>query len=304
MLGSVFAGIGDGFLLFLIASGLTLIFGVMRILNFSHGGYFMLGGYFVYQAVASGSPISLPLPLFVLAVVGGALAVGVVGIATERLIFRKIYRLSGIAVLLGPFGLRGGNGLLGGRLLLVIEGVAEIIWGVNPMSVPFPTALGRSIVVGGVRVGTYSIVLIAVGIVVAVGLWALLWRTAFGERARAVAEDRYVCELAGVNTALVSTSVFALGTVLAGLGGALATPLIALTPDVATAFIIEAFAIVIVGGLGSISGAMIAAIGFGVADSLAITYYPPLSGVIFFILMFVVLLVRPQGLVSNARGLA
>jgi len=293
VLGSVFAGIGDGFLLFLIASGLTLIFGVMRILNFSHGGYFMLGGYFVYQAVASGSPISLPLPLFVLAVVGGALAVGVVGIATERLIFRKIYRLSDIASLLGTFG-----------LLLVIEGVAEIIWGVNPMSVPFPTALGRSIVVGGVRVGTYSIVLIAVGIVVAVGLWALLWRTAFGERARAVAEDRYVCELAGVNTALVSTSVFALGTVLAGLGGALATPLIALTPDVATAFIIEAFAIVIVGGLGSISGAMIAAIGFGVADSLAITYYPPLSGVIFFILMFVVLLVRPQGLVSNARGLA
>ncbi|MEO7127237.1 MAG: branched-chain amino acid ABC transporter permease [Nakamurella sp.] len=293
MLGSIFAGVGDGFLLFLIASGLTLIFGVMRILNFSHGGYFMLGGYFVYQAVASGSPASLPLPLFVVAVLGGALLVGAVGIATERLIFRKIYQLSDIASLLGTFG-----------LLLVIEGVAEVIWGVNPMSVPFPTLLGKSIVIGGVRVGTYSIVLVGVGIVVAVGLWVLLRKTPFGERARAVAEDRYVCELAGVNTALVSTAVFALGTVLAGLGGALATPLIALTPDVATAFIIEAFAIVIVGGLGSISGALIAAIGFGVADSLAITYYPPLSGVIFFILMFVVLLVRPQGLVNNARGLA
>jgi branched-chain amino acid transport system permease protein len=98
--------------------------------------------------------------------------------------------------------------------------------------------------------------------------------------------------------------VFAIGTVLAGLGGALATPLVALTPDVATAFIIEAFAIVIVGGLGSISGSLIAALVFGVVDSLAITYVPSLSGVSFFILMFIVLLVRPQGLVKNARAFA
>lgn len=293
MLGSIIAGVGDGFLLFLIASGLTLIFGVMRILNFSHGGYFMLGAYFVYQAVASGSPVSLPLPLFILAVVVGSLLVGAVGIVTERLIFRRIYRLSDIASLLGTFG-----------LLLVIEGVGEVIWGVNPLSVPFPTLLGSSFVVAGVRVATYSVVLVGVGLVVAVALWLLLWKTTFGERARAVAEDRYMCELTGMNTALVSTAVFALGTILAGLGGALATPLIALTPDVATAFIIEAFAIVIVGGLGAISGALIAALGFGIADSLAITYYPPLSGVIFFILMFLVLLARPQGLVRNARGFA
>jgi branched-subunit amino acid ABC-type transport system permease component len=156
----------------------------------------------------------------------------------------------------------------------------------------------------GVRVATYSIVLIGVGILVGVGLWYVLRRTAFGERARAVAEDRYMCELVGMNTAAVSTAVFAIGTVLAGLGGALATPLVALTPDVATAFIIDAFAIVIVGGLGSISGSLIAALVFGVVDSLAITYVPSLSGVSFFILMFIVLLVRPQGLVKNARAFA
>ncbi len=293
MLGSIVAGIGDGFLLFLVASGLTLIFGVMRILNFSHGGYFMLGAYFAYQLVASDSPGSLPLPIFVVGVIGGAVLVGVVGIVTERLIFRRIYQLSEIASLLGTFG-----------LLLVLAGVATVIWGVNPLSVPFPTGLDSSIVVADVRISTYSIALVAIGIAVAVGLWALLWRTRFGEHARAVAEDRYVCELSGMNTSLVSTAVFAIGTILAGLGGALATPLVALTPEMATAFIIEAFAVVIVGGLGSISGSLIAALGFGIANSLAITYYPPLSGVIFFILMFLVLLVRPQGLVSNARGYA
>ncbi len=293
MLASIIAGVGDGFLLFLIASGLTLIFGVMRILNFSHGAYFMLGAYFTYQAVASSGLVTLPLALFAVIVAGGSVLVGVVGMVTERLLFRRIYRLEPIASLLGTFG-----------LLLVIEGAAEAIWGVSPMSVPFPTLVGKSVVVGGVRVATYSMVLVGIGILVAIGLWLLLWRTSFGERARAVAEDRYMCELTGMNTAVVSTAVFGIGTVLAGLGGALATPLLALTPEVATAFIIEAFAIVIVGGLGSISGALIAAIGFGIADSLAITYYPPLSGVIFFILMFVILLIRPQGLVRNARGFA
>lgn len=293
MVGSVLAGIADGFLLFLIASGLTLIFGVMRILNFSHGGYFMLGAYFTFQVVQSAGFSPLPLGYFILAVFIGSVGVGVVGIATERLLFRRIYELSDIASLLGTFG-----------LLLLIEGIAEVIWGVNPMSVPFPTFVDKSVKVLGVRVATYSVVLIGVGILVGVGLWYLLRRTAFGERARAVAEDRYMCELVGMNTAAVSTAVFAIGTVLAGLGGALATPLVALTPEVATAFIIEAFAIVIVGGLGSISGSLIAALVFGVVDSLAITYVPSLSGVSFFILMFIVLLVRPQGLVKNARAFA
>lgn len=293
MLGSIFAGIADGFLLFLIASGLTLIFGVMRILNFSHGGYFMLGAYFAYQVVTSAGFSPLPLGFFIVAVLIGSVGVGAVGIATERLLFRRIYELSDIASLLGTFG-----------LLLLIEGIAEVIWGINPMSVPFPTLVDKSVKVVGVRVATYSIVLIGVGILVGIGLWYLLRRTAFGERARAVAEDRYMCELVGMNTAAVSTAVFAIGTMLAGLGGALATPLVALTPDVATAFIIEAFAVVIVGGLGSISGSLIAALVFGVVDSLAITYVPSLSGVSFFILMFIVLLVRPQGLVKNARAFA
>lgn len=293
MLGSIIAGIADGFLLFLIASGLTLIFGVMRILNFSHGAYFMLGAYFAYQTVHSAGFSPLPLTYFVIAVLIGSVAVGAVGIVTERLLFRRIYRLSDIASLLGTFG-----------LLLLIEGIAEVIWGVNPMSVPFPTHIDKSVRMLGIRVATYSIVVVGVGIVIGFGLWYLLRRTAFGERARAVAEDRYMCELVGMNTASVSTAVFAIGTVLAGLGGALATPLVALTPDVATAFIIEAFAIVIVGGLGSISGSLIAALAFGIVNSLAITYVPSMSGVSFFILMFVVLLVRPQGLVKNARAFA
>lgn len=293
MLGPILAGLADGFLLFVIASGLTLIFGVMRVLNFSHGGYFMLGAYFAYQAVHSAGFSPLPLGFFIVAVLAGSIAVGVVGIATERLLFRRIYQLEDIASLLGTFG-----------LLLLIQGIAEVIWGINPRSVPFPTLIGKSVKIFEVRVATYSIVLVAVGILVAIGLWYLLRRTSFGEKARAVAEDRYMCELVGMNTAGISTAVFAIGTALAGLGGALATPLVALTPDVATAFIIEAFAIVIVGGLGSISGSLIAALVFGVVDSLAITYLPQISGVSFFILMFVVLLVRPQGLVKNAKAFA
>lgn len=288
---AVLSGIGDGCLLFLVASGLTLIFGVMRILNFSHGGYFMLGGYFTYAIVTRALSGSLGLPLFIGAVIVGGLVVGFIGVATERLIFRRIYQMPEIASLLGTFG-----------LLLVMEGVAQVVWGVSPLSVPFPTLLSKSTAIAGVRVSTYSLFLIGVGVAVAVLLWALLWRTSFGERARAVAEDRYMCELVGMNSGRISTAVFVIGTVLAGIGGGLATPLIAVTPDIATAFIIQAFAIVIVGGLGSVAGSLIAAIGFGVADSLAITYYPTLSGVTFYLLMFVVLLLRPQGLVTRAHA--
>lgn len=291
MVAAVLAGIGDGCLLFLVASGLTLIFGVMRILNFSHGGYFMLGGYFCYTVINHVLSGSLGLPLFLGAVIVGGLVVGFIGVATERLIFRRIYQMPEIASLLGTFG-----------LLLVMEGVAQVEWGVSPLSVPYPTLLSGSTIIAGVRVASYSLFLIGVGLAVAVLLWALLWRTSFGERARAVAEDRYMCELVGMNSARISTAIFVIGTVLAGIGGGLATPLIAVAPDIATAFIIQAFAIVIVGGLGSVAGSLIAAIGFGVADSLAITYYPTLSGVTFYLLMFVVLLLRPQGLVSRAHA--
>lgn len=290
---AILAGIGDGSLLFLVASGLTLIFGVMRILNFSHGGYFMLGGYFTYAIINHSASASLGLLLFIGAIVAGSLLVGVIGVVTERLIFRRIYKLPDIASLLGTFG-----------LLLVMEGAAQVIWGVSPLSVPFPTPLAGSTFVAGIRASSYSMILIVVGIIVALALWVLLRKTTFGEHARAVAEDRYVCELVGMNTSRVSTIVFVIGTVLAGIGGGLATPLIAVTPDLATTFIIQAFAIVIVGGLGSVAGSLIAAIVFGIADSLAITYYPTLAGVTFYLLMFIVLLVRPQGLVPSAHATA
>ena len=281
----VAAGLGDGVLLFLVAGGLTLIFGVMGILNFAHGGYFMLGAFLGYT-IAGARP--LPAPVELGEVAAAALVVGAVGIVTERVVFRQLYKLSPMNSLLGTYS-----------LLLIMEGAAQQIWGLNPLAQQQAPQLAGGFDVVGTRIPTYNLVLVAVGLLSVLFLQWLLWGTSFGRQARAVAEDRSMAALLGVNAVRVSMVVLFVGTFLAGLGGALAAPMFGVTPDLAATFIIQAFAVVVVGGLGSVWGSLWAALLLGLIDAFAVSFAPGLSQVALYVTMFLVLVLRPQGLLGR-----
>jgi branched-chain amino acid transport system permease protein len=286
VLPSIVSGLGDGVLLFLIASGLSVIFGAMRFLNFAHGAFFAIGGYITYNLL---SKLDLT-PVFL---IGGALlaglAVAALAYVSELVVFRRWYKLPPIDSLLGTYA-----------LLLLLEGAILVVWGPNPLSVPYPKSLNSTIHIGPVDVPQYSVLLIGVGAIVVVAMTYVLYKTSLGLEVRALAEDRTMTQLLGVNISSVSAKVMLIGGFLAGLGGALAAPTVALTPDLATSFIIQAFAVVVVGGLGSFYGALIAALFLGVTQSIVIAFVPSVSGIAFYAAMFAVLLLRPQGLLGKS----
>jgi branched-chain amino acid transport system permease protein len=286
MLPSIVSGLGDGVLLFLIASGLSVIFGAMRFLNFAHGAFFAIGGYITFNVLNK-------LEVTPILLVGGALLAGL-GVAalaylSEVVIFRRLYKLPPIDSLLGTYA-----------LLLLLEGAILVIWGPNPLSVPYPKSLDSTVRIGSVDVPQYSLLLIGVGAIVVVAMTYVLYKTSLGLEVRALAEDRTMTQLLGVNIAGVSAKVMLIGGFLAGIGGALAAPTIALTPNLATSFIIQAFAVVVVGGLGSFYGALIAALLLGVTQSIVVAYVPSVSGIAFYAAMFAILLLRPRGILGKS----
>ncbi|MEO7005914.1 MAG: branched-chain amino acid ABC transporter permease [Terrimesophilobacter sp.] len=286
VLPSIVSGLGDGMLLFLIASGLSVIFGAMRFLNFAHGAFFAIGGYLTYNFLSN-------LQLTPVLLIGGALLAGlgvaVLAYVSEVVVFRRLYKLPPIDSLLGTYA-----------LLLLLEGAILVVWGPNSLSVPYPKGLNSTVRIGSVDVPQYSLLLIAVGVIVVVAMTLLLYKTSLGLEVRALAEDRTMTQLLGVNISGVSAKVMLIGGFLAGIGGALAAPTIALTPDLATSFIIQAFAVVVVGGLGSFYGALIAAVVLGVTQSVVVTYLPSVSGIAFYATMFAILLFRPQGILGKS----
>jgi branched-subunit amino acid ABC-type transport system permease component len=283
---ALITGLADGMLLFLVASGLTLILGVMGVVNFAHGGFFMLGAFGTY-AILGGKDVSVPV--FLIAILAVAVIVGLLGIVAERYAYRLLYDLPQEISLLGTYA-----------LLLVIVGMAQWIWGVAPVTVSRPAGLGGSVTIAGVPITTYGLLIIAVGLVCAAFLEILVRRTGFGHRLTAVAEDRTMAALLGIRVTRVFAATFAIGVALAAIGGGLAAPTLSLVPDVALAFILQAFAIVIIGGFGSIAGSLIAAVGLGILNSALTLYAPTLSAFSLYILMVVVLVARPQGLFGSA----
>jgi branched-chain amino acid transport system permease protein len=277
----------DGILLFLVATGLTLIFGVLRLLNFAHGGLFMLGAYFGYT-LAQGR--SLTAPGFLAVVVLAALSTGAVGLLAERLVFRRLYGAPETQALLGTYA-----------LLLILEGAAQLTWGIDPVSEATPPSLAGAVTWGAVTIPQYALLLAAVAAVCLGMLEAILRGSRLGRYIRAVAEDATMASLLGIDGTRVAAATVALGAVLAGLGGALAAPTLSLLPDVAGSFIIQAFAVVIIGGLGSVYGALVASLLAGVANSLVVAYAPAFSGYTLYALMVLVLLLRPQGLFGPRR---
>src|SRR5258705_6205075 len=279
------SGLANAMFLFLVASGLTLIFGVTRIVNFAHGSFYMLAAYLTYALAAA-------LPQggagFYLAVLAAAIATGLVGGAVEVVLLRRVYRAPELYQLLLTFA-----------LVLVVSDAVKYVWGADNKTGPSAPGLAGSVVVAGQLFPTYDLAMLVVGPSVALGLWALFHRTRWGILIRAATEDREMVAALGVDQSRLFTGVFVLGSFLAGLGGALQVPRVALTTVMDTTVIVEAFVVVVIGGMGSVWGALLASLLIGVLNAYGVLVLPKASIVLMFVVMAVVLIVRPWGLLGR-----
>ncbi|HEV8141444.1 MAG TPA: branched-chain amino acid ABC transporter permease [Methylomirabilota bacterium] len=272
-----FNGLSYGALLFLLASGLSLIFGVMRIVNLAHGSYFMLGGYVGLSIVwRTGS--------YVLALIGGALALALVGIAMQRLF---LSRLPGQTL---------GQVLMTIGFALIFQDVALLVWGGDPYTIPVPGPLQGVIAMGGLRFPRYRIFIIVVAVVVGALLWLALDRTRTGAIIRAAVDDAEMAAGVGIRVPRVSLAVFALGAALAALGGVIGGGFLGVYPGADFEVLPYAFVVVIVGGLGSLPGAMVGSLLVGLLDNFGKALFPELSYFTLFAPMALILALRPTGL--------
>jgi branched-chain amino acid transport system permease protein len=286
-LAQLVTGLAYASTLFLVAAGLTIIFGVTRVVNFAHGSLFMLGAYLAYT-ITSALPRE-PLPFF-----GGlllaALAVALIGVLIEVLVLRRIYAAPEIFQLLATFG-----------VVLIVQDLTLWIWGPEELFARRAPGLGGAVEIAGAFVPQWTLVVLAAGPLVYLVLWLVFNRTRWGLSVRAATQDGDMASALGVNRALLFTSVFALGSFLAGLAGALQIPREAVNLQMDLSVIVEAFVVVVVGGLGSISGAALAAILIGLLHAFGIWLLPQSSLVLAFVAMAVVLIVRPYGLLGRAE---
>jgi branched-chain amino acid transport system permease protein len=272
-----FNGISYGALLFLVGSGLSLIFGVMRIVNLAHGSYFLLGGYVALSVIwATGS--------WLLAIPVAALSIAVLGLAMERVFLRP----------LGFDPLR--QVLLTVGFAFLFQQAALDIWSGNPFDIDPPAELSRSIVVGGLHLPVYRIFMIIVAIVIGLTLWLVMEKTRLGAMIRATVDDAQMARGVGINTSLISTLIFGLGALLAALGGVIGGAFLGVYPGLDFEMLPIAFAVVIIGGMGSLGGAAIGALIVGLADNFGKALFPEVSYFTLYAPMALILAVRPTGL--------
>jgi branched-chain amino acid transport system permease protein len=267
--------------LFLISSGLTLIFGVLNILNFAHGSLYMLGAYFIYFLATQVAGVGGFLAVLIAAPLGVAL----VGAIIEMGLLRRIYRQEEIYQLLLTYS-----------LVLIIDDLAKIVFGPEFKSIPKPDILSGSFTLFGGTVPVYTILVLLFAPAVALGLWYILYRTKIGKIIRATSSDREMADALGINMSALFTLVFAFGAVLAGFGGALAGPVRTVFPGVGHEVIIESFVVVVIGGLGNLWGALVGSLLIGFLETVGIILVPEFEMSLIYLLMVVVLIVRPWGL--------
>src|SRR5712692_6403807 len=278
------SGLTAAMFLFLIASGLSLIFGVLRVLNFAHGTFYMLGAYAAYQFVqwsgVSGG-------MFWVAALGAA-AVALLGGVVERLLFRHLYAKEELYQLLFTYA-----------LALILSDAAKMLWGTQQKSVSRPPELTGALSLFGATVPHYNLFIILLGPAIALAVWFVLQRTRVGRFIRAAALDRETLGALGVNVDALYTWVFVIASFLGGLGGALISPMRATVPGMDTEVIVEAFVVVVIGGLGSFWGTFLGAVIYGQVLSFGILFFPRFSIFAVFALMAGVLIVRPWGLAGR-----
>src|SRR5712691_9562405 len=279
------SGLANAMFLFLIASGLSLIFGVTRIVNFAHGSFYMLAAYFTYS-LAAALPLG-PGAFYAGALLAAVLVAGLGGLV-EVLLLRRVYRAPELYQLLLTFA-----------LVLIAADAVRILWGADNKTGPPAPGLAGSVPVAGQLFPSYDLAVIAFGPLVALGLWVVFHRTRWGVLIRAATQDREMVAALGVDQSRLFTGVFVLGSFLAGLGGALQVPRVALTTVMDTTVIVEAFVVVVIGGMGSVWGALLASLLIGVLNALGVLVLPRISIVLIFVVMAVVLIVRPWGLLGR-----
>ncbi len=275
-------GLSLAMYLWLLSAGLTLVFGVLGVLNFAHGSLFMLGAYLAFTFYGKmGWNFGLSV---ILSLVG----VGLIGAILERFFFRRIYHLEVPYQLILTFG-----------FILIFDDLVKMIWGGVAMIPPMPSFLDGNLLVMGRPFPLYNLFIILFGIAVAVFLWLALERTWWGRTVRASAFDREMASAIGVDIPRIFTLVFVLAAMLAALGGALGTPVRVVAPGIGTAMIIQAFVITVIGGLGNLKGAFVGALIVGVLTAYGILLFPVFELFIIFVVMGVVLMVKPEGLFAR-----
>ena len=274
--------------LFLIAGGLSLIYGVMRIVNLAHGNLYAVGAYVTAWAVGTalaGAPAAL---LFVLLPVG-AVAAAALGAIIEPTLLRPFYRRAEEYQLLVTFG-----------LLLVLDDAMRFVWGPNPLSASVVWEATGSISILGSTYPTYNLIVIVVGLLAAVFLWAFVYRTKFGVVLRATSQNMRMASALGVNVNRVYVQAFVLGCLMAGLGGAIKAPREGAVLGMGVDALILAFVVVVIGGPGSLEGALVGALLVGVVREAGIALFPEIELAVLYLMAVAVLLVRPAGLLSRA----
>ena len=277
-------GVFHAAVLFLVAAGLQLVFGVQKIVNLACGSFYALGAYFGITAVNWAIGVGVPPTLFIVVLLASGVVLGVIGPFIEGLL-RTVYRRDEAFQLLLTFA-----------LVLMFQDVLRFFWGANPQQLGNLAMEYGKVVVGTVQVPTYNVLVIASSIVIALGIGAFLQRTRFGRILRATAENREMSQALGVNVRWMYTSVFTLGTVLGTVGGALVVPTAAASLDMPVELVVEAFAVVVIGGLGSMRGALVGALIVGLMRAAAITFYAELEMLAIYLVVITILVLRPAGL--------
>ncbi|MBK8906609.1 MAG: ABC transporter permease [Rhodospirillales bacterium] len=291
----ILTGLSNAASLFLVASGLSIIFGVTRIVNFAHGSFYMLGAYLALTIAnyPIAGRIGDTLTGFALSVMAAAAVVAILGAIIEMTVLRRIYRAPELFQLAATFG-----------IVLIVQDVALAVWGPFDVLGPRAPGLDGAVAIGGHYIPEYDLALVALAPLVLAGLWLLFYRTRWGIIVRGATEDREIVAALGVNQTWIFTGVFALGSFLAGLGGAVRVPREPVSLLMDLNIIAEVFVVVVVGGMGSILGSFLAAVLIGQLKVFGILILPEITLVLVFLVMMVVLVLRPQGLMGRPEPTA
>jgi branched-chain amino acid transport system permease protein len=285
----LFNGLFTAMVVFLFATGLTLVFGILRILNFAHGGFFMIGAYLAFSLTRLFASDASTFAYLLISILAG-IAVGLCGLVVERLVFRPLQHVDEAYSLIATFA-----------LLLISEGAVKAIWGVSFHSMMTPAALSGAVIVDDLVIPLFAIFIIGLGIVCYLLMEWILQHTATGKLMRSVASDPWMAGMLGINVPRFYSWIVIIGFFLAGLAGGLLLPNQTLSPNLASVFVVQAFGVLIVGGMGNIRGTFIASVLLCVIDSYGSIIFTEVPGIFFYVAMAAMLLARPQGLIAGAR---
>jgi branched-chain amino acid transport system permease protein len=280
MLIHLFNGLVYGALLIVMCAGLALIYGLRRVVNFAHGSLYMLGAYIGYSVALQTN--------FWVALIAAPAVMAALGVVLERWGFRLLQDRDPLTVVLVTFG-----------LLLVIEDFVQTVWGKENLSVLTPALLDGPVTLLGIQVPAYRVAVGAAGLLVAVGLSLWLRFSRVGLFVRAASTDPTTTAMQGVNTDALSAAIVGLGAALAGFAGIVAAPFLAMSPTMSSDVLIDSFLVVVIGGLGSLTGAFAAALVLGLVQSIGAVYVPNLAAILPFILMVAILLWKPAGFAGS-----